>query len=166
MARPRARVSGATRRARQMMAGGVAAAHAVGLPIVGLAAVLDGADGALTAALGFGAVVLFYAVGQWLEVIASELPAMQGMGLVLTSYAVRVIGIAAGLWGILSFHVVAPHVIDGWLVASVVGTVLAWVSGVVIVASRQRVPIYDGVDDEECIPDDVPSDEQKPEHSC
>ncbi len=75
--------------------------------------------------------------------VASELEPMQGMALVLVSYAVRVIGIAAGLWFILSHPAVAPLVRDGWLLLSVAGTVLAWVTGVVVVAARQRVPVYD-----------------------
>ena len=53
------------------------------------------------------------------------------------------IGIAAGLWAILSLPAVAPHVVDGWLLLSIAGTVIAWVTGVVLVASRQRVPVYD-----------------------
>jgi hypothetical protein len=38
---------------------------------------------------------------------------------------------------------VAPYVSRGWLLLSVAGTVVAWVTGVVLVASRQRVPVYD-----------------------
>ncbi|WP_296141287.1 hypothetical protein [uncultured Tessaracoccus sp.] len=139
----RARVTAATRRAKEMMLGGLVGGHLAGLLVIALALVVDGPDGLLTAILGFAAVVVFYAVGQWLEVIATELPAMQGLALVLVGYAVRVIGIAAGLWAILTLDAVAPRVRDGWLVASVVGTVIAWVAGVVVVASRQRVPIYD-----------------------
>lgn len=137
------RITAATRRARQMMLGGLALGHAVGLTVVGLGLALGGPDAALTAALGFAAVVIFYSVGQALEVVASELEAMQGMALVLVSYAVRVIGIAAGLWAILNLPAVAPHIVDGWLVLSVAGTVIAWVGGVVLVAARQRVPVYD-----------------------
>lgn len=137
------RVTDATRRARQMMVGGLAGGHAVGLTVIGLALALDGAPGAITAALGFAAVVIFYSVGQAIEVVASELADFQGMALVLVSYAVRVIGIAAGLWFILSHPAVAPLVRDGWLLLSVAGTVLAWVTGVVVVAARQRVPVYD-----------------------
>lgn len=137
------RVSAATRRAREMMIGGLVAGHVVGLTIIGLALALDGASAALTAALGFAAVVVFYSIGQALEVVASELEPFQGLGLVMVSYAVRVIGIAAGLWGVLNLDAVAPHVRDGWLLLSVAGTVLAWVSGVVVIASRQRVPVYD-----------------------
>ncbi|MDF1490123.1 hypothetical protein [Tessaracoccus caeni] len=140
---PRATVTAATVRARQMMRGGVIGGHLVGVTVIGLALALGGGDAVLTSVLGFAAVVIFYAIGQALEVVASELEPMQGMALVLVSYAVRVIGIAAGLWFLLSLEAVAPRVSDGWLLLSVVGTVLGWVSGVVLVASRQRVPVYD-----------------------
>lgn len=138
-------VSGAARRAKQMMIGGVVGAHVAGLIVIALAAILSGADGVLTSLLGFATVVIFYGIGQWLEAIASDMEPMQGLALVLVSYAVRVVGIAAGLWGILSLDAVAPHIVDGWLVASMTATVFAWVGGVVIVASRQRVPIYDEI---------------------
>ncbi|HMR48275.1 MAG TPA: hypothetical protein PKE40_14625 [Arachnia sp.] len=141
--RPRARVTAATRRARQMMLGGVAGGHLAGLTVIGLSLALGGTDALLTALLGFAAVVIFYAIGQALEVVASELEPMQGMALVLISYAVRVIGIAAGLWFLLRLPSVAPRIVDGWLLLSVVATVLGWVTGVVLVASRQRVPVYD-----------------------
>lgn len=139
----RSRVTAATRRARQMMVGGAVCGQVAGITIIGLALASGGADAALTAALGFAAVLIFYSIGQALEVVASELEPMQGMALVLTSYAVRVIGIAAGLWAILAHPAVAPHIRDGWLLLSVAGTVIAWVTGVVFVASRQRVPVYD-----------------------
>lgn len=137
------KVSAATARARQMMLGGLVLGQAAGLGIIGLGLAVGGADAAITAALGFAAVLIFYSIGQALEVVACELEPMQGLGLVLVSYAVRVIGIAAGLWVILAMPAVAPHVVGGWLVAGVAGTVIAWVSGVVLVASRQRVPVYD-----------------------
>ncbi|NLE99291.1 MAG: hypothetical protein GX596_15080 [Propionibacterium sp.] len=137
------RVTAATLRARQMMQGALLLAHAVGFGIIGLAFALDGVSGLITAALGFAAVIIFYAIGQALEVVATEMDPMQGMGLVLASYGVRVVGIAAGLWAILSLEAVAEHVIDLWLLLSVTATVIAWVTGVVVVASRQRVPVYD-----------------------
>ncbi len=136
-------VTAATRRARQMMFGGLALGHVVGITIIGLGLAIGGVNAALTAALGFAAVVIFYSIGQALEVVASELEPMQGMALVLVSYAVRVIGIAAGLWAILRLPAVAPRVEGGWLLLSIAGTVFAWVTGVVLVASRQRVPVYD-----------------------
>ncbi|HMQ66680.1 MAG TPA: hypothetical protein PJ992_10340 [Arachnia sp.] len=136
-------VTAATRRARQMMLGGMVFGHAVGLGVIGLALALGGPGAALTAALGFAAVVVFYTVGQALEVVASEMPTAHGLILVLASYAVRVIGIAGGLWFLLGLPQLAPHVSRPWLAASVAATVVAWVTGVVLVAARQRVPVYD-----------------------
>jgi len=137
------RVTAATLRARQMMMGGVVLGHVVGFTVIGLALAMGGPGAALTAALGFAAVVVFYGIGQALEVVASELEPARGLILVLVSYAVRVIGIAAGLWLLLGLPQVAPLVSPPWLVASVAGTVFAWVTGVVLVAARQRVPVYD-----------------------
>lgn len=136
-------VTGATKRAKEMMVGGLVLGHVVGLTVIGLALAIGGADGAVSAALGFAAVVIFFSVGQWIEVIACELDPLQGLGLAMVSYLVRVVGIGAGLWFILEHPAVAPHVAPGWLLLSVVGTVIAWIGGVVLVASRQQVPIYD-----------------------
>lgn len=137
------RVSGAAVRAKQMMIGGLVLAHAVGIGILGAALAFGGKGAALTAALGFAAVVIFFSLGQWIEVIACELDPVQGMGLALASYLVRVVGITAGLWFILGHPAVAPHVVTGWLLLAVTGTVVAWITGVVVVAARQRVPVYD-----------------------
>lgn len=126
-----------------MMVGGLVLGHAAGITVLGLALVLGGGDAAVTAALGFAAVVIFFSIGQFIEIIACELEPVQGMGLALVSYLVRVVGVGAGMYFILRNPAVAPHVQPGWLLLSMVATVIAWVSGVVLVATRQRVPIYD-----------------------
>lgn len=141
---PRPRMlSGAARRARQMMVGGLVLAHAVGLGILGLALALDGAPAVISAALGFAAVVIFFSIGQAIEIVACELEPVQGMGVALASYAVRVIGIGAGMWFLVGHPSMEPFISPGWLLLSVTGTVIAWITGVVVVAARQRVPIYD-----------------------
>ncbi|MDO5737178.1 MAG: hypothetical protein Q4P15_11965 [Propionibacteriaceae bacterium] len=136
-------VSGAARRARQMMVGGLVLAHAIGLGIFGIALAVAGAPGAISVALGFAAVVIFFSIGQAIEIVACELDPFQGMGLALASYGVRVVGIGAGMWFLLGHPLVEPHILRGWLLLAVTGTVIAWITGVVLVASRQRVPIYD-----------------------
>lgn len=137
------KVSAAARRAQQMMIGGLVFGHVAGLTCFGLALAMDGMDAVLTVVLGFAAVVIFYSIGQYIEIIACELEPVQGMGLVLISYAVRVVGITAGLWFILTRPELEGRISDGWLLLSMTATVFAWVGGVVLVASRQRVPIYD-----------------------
>ena len=106
--------------------------------------ILTGSRAALIgAALGFAAVVIFCSVGQAVEVVACELEPVQGLGLVLVSYAVRVVGVGAGIWFVTSHPQLGPATDRNWLAAAVIATVLAWTTGVVVVASRQRVPIYD-----------------------
>lgn len=126
-----------------MLVGGLVLGHVAGLSVIGLALALGGADALLSAAVGFAVVVIFFAIGQAIEVVACELEPVQGMALALASYAVRVIGIGAGLGFLVNHPAVAPHVRAGWLMGAVTATVVAWVTGVVLVGSRQRVPIYD-----------------------
>lgn len=133
----------ASRRAREMMLGGLLGGHIAGLAVFGAALIFGGPGAAMTVALGFAAVVIFYAVGQAIEVVAAELPDLQGLSLVMVSYAVRVVGIAGGLWFILDLPAVRSSLREGWLLLSVVATVLSWVSGVVLVAARQRIPVFD-----------------------
>ncbi|RRD50559.1 hypothetical protein [Arachnia propionica] len=140
------RVTGATRRARQMMIGGLVSGHALGLAVCGLA-LTAGSEALMGALLGFAAVVIFFSVGQAIEVVACELDPVQGLGLVLASYALRVTGIGAGLWYLLGHPAIGPAIDPGWLAAAVIATVLAWTTGVVVTAARQRVPIYDAHDE-------------------
>ena len=137
------RVTGATRRARQMMIGGLLTGHAAGIAACGLALVTGSRAALIGAALGFAAVVIFCSVGQAVEVVACELEPIQGLGVVLASYAVRVVGIGAGIWFVTSHPRLGPETDRNWLAIAVIATVLAWTTGVVVVASRQRVPIYD-----------------------
>ncbi|MGV8847171.1 hypothetical protein [Tessaracoccus sp.] len=141
--RPAGKISGAALRAREMMVGGLVLAHIVGLCLLGVALATAGGPGVLSVAVGFAAVVIFFSIGQAIEIVACELDPVQGMGLALSSYAVRVIGIGAGMWFLLGHPAVKPHIQPGWLLLGVTGTVIAWITGVVVVASRQRVPIYD-----------------------
>ncbi|RMB58843.1 hypothetical protein EAX62_12015 [Tessaracoccus antarcticus] len=136
-------MTGSAQRARQMMVGGLVLAHAVGVGIFGVALAVAGGSAAISVALGFAAVVIFFSIGQAIEVVACELDPVQGLGLALASYAVRVVGIGAGMWFLLGHPAVKPSIEPGWLMLAVTGTVVAWVGGVVLVASRQRVPIYD-----------------------
>lgn len=114
-----------------------------GLVLGAVALVAGGASALITVALGWGTVVLFYVFGQAIELRALEMASGRGMGLVLGSYAVRVTGIALGLWGLLSLPAVRPHVSGTWLLFSVAGTVIVWVTSVVVHEARRRVPVYD-----------------------
>lgn len=63
----------ATRRAKQMMLGGLVAGHAAGFAVCGTAIAVGLREALIGAALGFAAVVIFFSVGQAVEVVACEL---------------------------------------------------------------------------------------------
>lgn len=129
-----------------MLLGGLVTGHALGLAVCGLA-LTAGGRALVGALLGFAAVVIFFSIGQAVEVVACELEPVQGMGVVLASYAIRVTGIGAGLWFLTEHPTIGAAIDTNWLAAAVVVTVLAWTTGVVVTASRQRVPVYDVHDD-------------------
>ncbi|MFV0427983.1 MAG: hypothetical protein ACK5KO_00925 [Arachnia sp.] len=135
--------SGAAVRARAMMIGGLVVGNAVGLSVLGLALGLAGATAVASAAIGLAAVVVFFSIGQAIEIVACELDPVQGMALALASYGVRVVGLGLILFLVLGDPDIAARLSEGWLVAGLVGGVLGWLGGIVFVAARQRVPVYD-----------------------
>lgn len=140
---PKLKFAAAKQRARQMMLGGMVFGHVAGVIVMALGFAVSGFNAFLSAGIAFLAAVVFYTVGQWMEVVATNMEPKQAMKLVLASYVVRVVGITAGLWWALSIPSIGSRVEGGWLVASITATVFAWVAGVVVVASRQQVPVYD-----------------------
>lgn len=124
-----------------MMLGGLALAHLAGLMAAMAALVLAGSSGLVSAVIGLAVVVIFYSIGQAIEIIALELPGFTGLSIVLASYAVRVIGIGFLIWAVLTAG--RGVLSEGWVVAGVVAAVLGWTTGVVVVAARQRVPVFD-----------------------
>ena len=123
------------------------AGHAAGFAVCGTAIAVGLREALIGAALGVWQLwSSFFSVGQAVEVVACELEPVQGLGVVLASYAVRVVGIGAGFWLAMAHPQLGPAIDRDWLAGSVVATVLAWTTGVVVVAARQRVPIYDAHD--------------------
>lgn len=119
------------------------ACHFVGLTIIGIALATSPRAGLVSSCLGFAIVVLFFGIGQAIEIVACELAPTTGMALVLSSYALRVIGVGAGMIALQQIPAIADLLSPRWLAISVVSCVVAWLAGVIAVAARQRVPIYD-----------------------
>lgn len=124
-----------------MLLGGLAGGNLLGLGCCAIAFLVVGREAGGGALLGLAVVVLFFSIGQAIEVVALELPGITGLSVVLASYAVRVLGIGAMLNWILSDE--SRQLSPVWLGIGVVATVIGWVAGVVLVASRQRVPVFD-----------------------
>lgn len=124
-----------------MLLGGLLAAHIAGLTVLGLGLATGGAIGALSVVIGFALVVVFFSLGQAIELVALELRSTLGLIVTLASYGVRVICLGLALRLVIAAG--ADRLSPEWLFAGVVAGVLGWVSGIVIVAARQRVPVFD-----------------------
>lgn len=134
-------VSAAAKRGKKMLLGGLTLAHAAGICAAGLALAV-GRSGAVWAVLiGFGLVVAFFTVGQLVELSAVELASVPGLVMTLGSYVVRVLllGVALNLVLASGRETLSPT----WLFVGVVSSVLGWVIGIVVVAARQRVAVFD-----------------------
>lgn len=138
-----AALSGMARRARQQLVGGLLACQLVGLAIIGIALGFGDQAALVSSCLGFLVVIVFFGIGQAIEIVACELEPTAGMAVVLASYALRVIGIGAGMVALQQIPAIADLIAPRWLAISVCGCVVAWLGGVIGVAVRQRVPIYD-----------------------
>lgn len=138
---PRASVVAATARVRALLVAGLVGGHSLGLLAIGLGAALAGRAGLFGAAVGFACVIIFFGIGQAIELVAGVMANVNGLVLTMTSYAVRVIGLGLGLKVITDAAGGSLHA--GWLFAGVTATVVGWVGMVVVAAARQRVPVYD-----------------------
>ncbi|CAI9410410.1 hypothetical protein [Aestuariimicrobium sp. T2.26MG-19.2B] len=137
------RVSVSARLLSSMMRGSLLFAHAALLIALGVGWLTSGAAGLANAASGGAMVVLFFAAGQGVQVLAGELDPRAGLGLTLLSYLVRAALLAAALLAVQNSQQVADAfrpVPFCWGV----GLVLAgWLSGMFWAHARLRIPVYD-----------------------
>lgn len=127
----------------RMLRSSLALGHVAWFLAMFIGHLLSGPTGLANAAVGGAVVVFFYAAGQGIQMLASEMDPQSAMGLTVTSFVTR-----AALLGLLlvgankypaveqvfrpvAFFTGVVLVLSGWLV----GMFLAW--------SRTRIPVYD-----------------------
>lgn len=142
----RAPLIGATKRAFGMALGGVVGGLIAAALVVACALTFADHAALVSCLTGIVAVIIFYVIGQLIEIGAHNLRPVPGMSLVLASYVLRVAGITAALWGINTMPWFAARLEQSWLGISVIVTTCGWISGMMVIAMRQRVPIYDSDD--------------------
>ncbi|MDO4785237.1 MAG: hypothetical protein Q3997_09170 [Propionibacteriaceae bacterium] len=134
-------ITPAVRRTRALLVGGLAGGHLGAVVAVALALGLGGRESLVSALIGAAVVIVFFSIGQAIEIVAVTMASMLGLVATLFSYVARVILLGAGLRAVVDLG--GDRIDPAWLFCGVVCCVLAWVSGVVIVAARQRVPVFD-----------------------
>ncbi|WP_432557914.1 hypothetical protein [Granulicoccus sp. GXG6511] len=130
-------------RARRLLAGGLAGAHVAALTCVGIFLVRDGLPGLASAGLAAAMVVLFYTVGQWVQIQVADAPARTVFRASVASYIARVAALGGLLFLYLGNASGESRLLAAPLVITAVATVVGWIAGEVIVFSKLRIPNFD-----------------------
>lgn len=128
-----------------MLKGSLLLAHAALVACLGAALVIAGGAGLANAAVGGALVIFFFAAGQGVQLLASELDPRTGMGVTLTSYAVRVVLLGLLLAAAMRSERVAELFHPTIFFASVVVVLVGWLTGMFVAYSRLRIPLVEPV---------------------
>lgn len=124
-----------------MLLGGLILAHGGGLAALGIALVSVGLSEVVAVLIGFALVVVFFSLGQAVEIVAMVLANTAGLVLTLCCYLLRVVLLGLALGAVIA--ATDGKLTASWIFCGVGCSTLGWVTGVVWVAARQRLPVYD-----------------------
>ncbi|QIK75909.1 hypothetical protein [Nocardioides piscis] len=133
----------ATRQGVAVLLWSAAATVAVGLVLVGVAAVLAGATAALSAAIGVGLVVSVVSFGVFVvNTVASIMPSATVL-VALVTYALQLVVMAAVVLGLARSGMLDGSLDRRWLGGGVALAALVWMIAQIVGAMRARIPLYD-----------------------
>lgn len=130
-------------RVRRLLAGGLGGAHVSALTCVGIFLVTDGLPGLISAALAAALVILFYTVGQWVQIRVADAPARTIFRASVLSYIVRVTALGGLLFIYLANSGGSIQLLAMPLIVTAIATVVGWLTGEILVFSRLRIPNFD-----------------------
>lgn len=103
-----------------------------------------GATGAANAAIGGALVMVFFATGQAVQMLAAEMADSSGMALLMASYLLRVLALAGVLWAAMAHQDRLEQVFDRTtFFAGAMACLAGWIGGILVAHSRQHVHVYD-----------------------
>ncbi len=129
--------------ARRFLSSAALAGLLVGGLSVVTATIVDQRRGLASASAGVVLVLAYFWTGQVVERSAMRLANSQGMVLIMSGYLVRVVLLGFLLSWALSSATPASLVSQLWVGAGAFAAVIGWLSGLIVVHSRMRIPIYD-----------------------
>lgn len=132
------------RRAWQLLRGGVAGLLAAALPTVLVCLLAAGPAGAATAAVAAGVVLVFFALGQSLQLAVADASPRIALFVALASYALRVVLLGVLLSSALGRPGLLPH--PAALLGATLTAALGWITGEVIAFTRLRIPVFDSTE--------------------
>ncbi|GAB3623319.1 hypothetical protein GCM10027418_14010 [Mariniluteicoccus endophyticus] len=140
------RLSVAASRARRLLVAGLVGAHVGALTCVGIFALTDGLRGAVSGALAGAMVILFYTVGQLVQVWFADAHPRELMKVTMASYVARVTFLGGVLFAYFRFGDEAQRLLAAPVVVTAIVTVVTWLAAEAYAYLQLRIPNFDEPD--------------------
>lgn len=139
----RAPLSANRGRAAKLLVGGLIGWHGALLVAIVVGALVGGVLGAVSAILGAAVTLVYYTVGQGVQVQFADAPPHVLRTVSVWSYVVRVAVLGLLLWVVIEWPSVLALLDTRGLFAGIVLGVLGWLVGLVLMHRKLRIPIFD-----------------------
>ena len=130
-------------RAAQLLVGGLVGWHGGLAAAVVVGVLLGGTVGMLSALIGAGLTLVYYAIGQGVQVQYADAEPRLLRTASIGSYVVRVAALGAVLWAALQWPSVLASLDTRCLFVGIVLGVLGWLTGLILRFRKLRVPAFD-----------------------
>ncbi len=131
------------RRALDLLKAGLVGCHVLGLTAIGLMMVARGVTGLASAALGVATVVLFFAIGQGVQVALVDRDPKALLWGSMLSYVTRVTLLGAALAAYTNLRSQLSALDPIALFVGIAAGVFGWIGAEIAAFSRMRIPAYD-----------------------
>lgn len=126
-----------------LVKGGLVGSQIALVLAVGLALAVGGPLAAANAAIASAITIVFFASGQGVQVVATELANGTGLVIAVVSFTLRAGALGVLLWLAMNSGTTEELVHPTGLLLGALLTTMGWVGGVLWVGRRQRVAVYD-----------------------
>ena len=138
--------SAARGRAWRLAVGGLAGGGAAGVVALLGHWLLAGPQALPTVAVALGVTLLFFVLGQSVQVLLADADPLQVTIAALGSYVIRVFGLGVVLMVVLSHPDRAAWLLPIPLVVTTIAVVIGWLAGEFTAYSKLRIPVFDSTD--------------------
>lgn len=130
-------------RAAQLLVGGLVGWHGGLAAAVVVGILLGGTLGMLSALIGAGLTLVYYAIGQGVQIQYADAEPRVLRAASVWSYLVRVGVLGALLWAALQWPSVLASLDARALFTGIVLGVLGWLTGLILRFRKLRIPVFD-----------------------
>jgi ATP synthase protein I len=127
----------------RVLLGATAGSLAAGLAIAGVGALTAGSPAGVGALIGTALVVLVFAGGSFVVDEVARLMPAAALLVALLTYTLQVLAMGLAFVAISGSGLLDATADRGWLAGAVIGGTAGWLALQIVLATRQRIPVYD-----------------------